>query len=250
VCQDSVETVPGAARCLESRLNRPKLERVARPPRLLVAGIHHLTTHGSDKRFLFLSDEDREDFLERLALICERFELALLSYVLLGNHYHALLRIPDARLSRALQRLHTEYSRHHNRRQRRSAHLFRAHPYTGEIGSDEQLVAACRYLARNPVEAGLADDPLDWPWSSARAHAGLERPRFRWPRKICAQPSARTTTGAVATASRSVRRKKADARTRTGDPFITSEVLYQLSYVGETPTVAVSGASNPRRACR
>jgi putative transposase len=177
VCQDSVETVPGAARWLESRLNRPKLERVARPPRLLVAGIHHLTTHGSDKRFLFLSDEDREDFLERLALICERFELALLSYVLLGNHYHALLRIPDARLSRALQRLHTEYSRHHNRRQRRSAHLFRAHPYTGEIGSDEQLIAACRYFARNPVEAGLADDPLDWPWSSARAHAGLERPR-------------------------------------------------------------------------
>jgi hypothetical protein len=26
--------------------------------------------------------------------------------------------------------------------------------------------------------------------------------------------------------------QKADARTRTGDPFITSEVLYQLSYVG------------------
>ena len=25
---------------------------------------------------------------------------------------------------------------------------------------------------------------------------------------------------------------QADARTRTGDPFITSEVLYQLSYVG------------------
>ena len=26
---------------------------------------------------------------------------------------------------------------------------------------------------------------------------------------------------------------EADARTRTADPFITSEVLYQLSYVGE-----------------
>jgi hypothetical protein len=37
--------------------------------------------------------------------------------------------------------------------------------------------------------------------------------------------------------------KRADARTRTGDPFITSEVLYQLSYVGETLTVAGSGAS-------
>jgi hypothetical protein len=32
--------------------------------------------------------------------------------------------------------------------------------------------------------------------------------------------------------------EEADARTRTGDPFITSEVLYQLSYVGSRPTVA------------
>ena len=29
---------------------------------------------------------------------------------------------------------------------------------------------------------------------------------------------------------------EADARTRTGDPFITSEVLYQLSYVGGAET--------------
>ena len=28
------------------------------------------------------------------------------------------------------------------------------------------------------------------------------------------------------------RKPQADARIRTGDPFITSEVLYQLSYVG------------------
>jgi hypothetical protein len=34
--------------------------------------------------------------------------------------------------------------------------------------------------------------------------------------------------------------KEADAQIRTGDPFITSEVLYQLSYVGEAFTVAAS----------
>ena len=149
-----------------------------RRPRHLQAGIYHVTSHGSDTRLLFLSDEDREDFLKRLALSCDRFELALISWVLLGNHYHALVRIADARLSLALQWLHTEYSRHHNRRHGRSAHLFEAHPYTGEIESDEQLVAAARYFARNPVKAGLVDDPLDWPWSSARTHLGLERARI------------------------------------------------------------------------
>jgi REP element-mobilizing transposase RayT len=151
---------------------------VARPPRAFSAGIYHLAAHGSDNRYLFLGDQDRADFLERLTATWERFELALLSYVLLGSHYHALVRLPDARLSLALQRLHSEYSRWHNRRHGRSAHLFRAHPMTREIGSDAQLIAACRYLAWNPVEAGLVADPLDWPWSSARAHAGLEHPRI------------------------------------------------------------------------
>ena len=31
---------------------------------------------------------------------------------------------------------------------------------------------------------------------------------------------------------RGAAKRRADARIRTGDPFITSEVLYQLSYVG------------------
>lgn len=146
-----------------------------RPPRALAAGIYHLAAHGSDTRHLFLDDGDRRDFLTRLAAACERFELALVSYVLLGNHYHALVRIPDERLSRALQHLHTAYSREHNRRRGRSAHLFRAHPLIREIETAEQLVATARYFAKNPVEAGLADGPLLWRWSSARAHAGLER---------------------------------------------------------------------------
>jgi hypothetical protein len=43
---------------------------------------------------------------------------------------------------------------------------------------------------------------------------------------------------AVANADESrCERRKADARTRTGDPFITSEVLYQLSYVGAVAPV-------------
>jgi class 3 adenylate cyclase len=39
---------------------------------------------------------------------------------------------------------------------------------------------------------------------------------------------------------------EADARTRTGDPFITSEVLYQLSYVGRAPRLATFRAHRPR----
>jgi putative transposase len=144
-----------------------------RPLRCFEAGIYHVGSHGSDTRRLFLGDSDRSDFVERLGFTFWQRGIELLAYVLLGNHYHTLVRIPDARLSEGLQRLHTEYSRQHNRRHGHSAHLFRAHCFARRIRDDDQLLTAYRYLALNPVAAGLVLDPLDWPWSSAAAHAGV-----------------------------------------------------------------------------
>ena len=153
---------------------------MARRPREFVEGIYHVACQASDTRFLFLDDLDREIFLDALAAICDRYELGLVTYTLMGNHYHVIVSIPDARLSSALQRLHTWYSRRHNKRREREAHLFRAHFFARLISSDEDLLWACRYVARNPVEAvaGLASHPLAWPWSGARANADLQRPRI------------------------------------------------------------------------
>jgi putative transposase len=144
-----------------------------RQPRAFVAGIYHVGSHGSDERFLFLTDGERNVFLRRLASVVERFELGLVAYTLLGNHYHVLLRIPDARLSKAMQELHTWYSRLHNKLNGRSAHLFRAHFFAREIESDGDLLWTARYLAWNAVVAELAPDPFAWRWSSAAATAGL-----------------------------------------------------------------------------
>jgi REP element-mobilizing transposase RayT len=147
-----------------------------RKPRAFDAGIYHVAAHGSDDRHLFLADDERAAFLDGLGRIVARFELGLVEYTLLGNHYHAVLRIPDARLSKALQQLHTWYSRLHNKLHRRGAHLFKAHAFSRAIASDADLLGVSRYLAWNAVEAGLAPNPLAWPWASTRAAAGLAPP--------------------------------------------------------------------------
>jgi REP element-mobilizing transposase RayT len=149
---------------------------MGRPLRNFVAGIYHVTAHGSDTRSLFVTGADRLEFLDRLAFSLAPLEIRLLDYVLMGNHYHALVHTPDARLSSALQLLHAGYSRTHNRRHGRKAHLFRAHCATRRVTSDWQLLATYRYIARNPVRASLVLDPLDWLWGSARAHAGIDPP--------------------------------------------------------------------------
>ncbi len=144
-----------------------------RPPRAFVEGIYHLSAHASDTRELFLSPDDRTSFLDRLALVIDRFELRLVEYALLGNHYHLVLGTPGGRVSNAIQQLHTWYSRVHNRRHERSAHLFLAHFFARELKSDADLLVACRYVAHNPVAAGLSRDPFSWPWSGAAANVGL-----------------------------------------------------------------------------
>ena len=149
---------------------------MARRLREFAAGIYHVGSHGSDTRNLYISDGDRIDFLERMSSTFWERDIDLLAYSLLDNHYHSLVRIPDARLSEALQRLHTEYSRHHNRRHGRRAHLFRAHCFARRVTDTDDLLGVYRYIARNAVEAGLVRDPLEWPWASTRAHAGLARP--------------------------------------------------------------------------
>ena len=108
----------------------------------------------------------------------DRFDLRAIAYALIGNHYHLIVATPDGRISSALQQLHTWYSLRHNRRHERTAHLFRAHFFAREVKSDEDLLGTCRYVARNPVEAGLCDDPFLWRWSSAAASAGLAEPEI------------------------------------------------------------------------
>jgi REP element-mobilizing transposase RayT len=132
-----------------------------------------VSAHGSDRRPLFVFDTDRTDFLERLWKAADRHELSCIAYCLMGNHYHLIVQIPDARISKALQELHGGYSRNFNLVHGRTAHLFR-HRFLAELVEDEAyFLTLCRYLAHNPVRVGLCRRPSDWPWSSHRASAGL-----------------------------------------------------------------------------
>jgi len=136
-------------------------------------GIYHVAAHGSDIRDLFLDDVDRRAFLDLLKLTFTPLGLRVISYVLMTNHHHLLVETPDDRIARGLQVLHGGFARRHNVRHGRTAHLFRAHPVARRIEDDDDLIWADRYIAWNPVEAGVVFSPFDWGWSSGSAHAGL-----------------------------------------------------------------------------
>ena len=126
---------------------------------------------------LFRNDADRLSFLHLLRIAVARAEWTCLDYCLLGTHYHLLIETPLPNLSLGMKRLNWLYSRTFNDTHKTKGHLFESRFSSEFVQTPDHLLAAVRYIALNPVKAGLCRSPADWPWSGYRALAGADEPR-------------------------------------------------------------------------
>lgn len=178
---------------------------MARPLRIERAGgWYHITNRGNDRRAVFLDDRDRTHFCELLEEMVFRFQVRLHAYVLMDNHYHLLLELTDANLSRAVQWLNVSYSVWFNHRHGRSGHLFQGRFKSIAVDPLSWGLELSRYVHLNPVRvarlklgkrdrkgrrvgAGVPPDAKgvrerierlrSYRWSSYRAYVGMvQRP--------------------------------------------------------------------------
>ena len=113
--------------------------------------LYHVTARGNDRGAIFETVEDRVHLLEVLAEGLERFEVRLYAYVLLDNHYHAVLETEHPNLNRFMHYVNTAYTVWMNRRNRRTGHLFEG-PYRAVVMEKEgYLLAVTGYVHLNPV---------------------------------------------------------------------------------------------------
>ncbi len=146
-------------------------------PRVEVAdGYYHVGMRGNNRRSIFEDDLDRKLFLEILLRTARRFGWLFHAYCLMGNHYHLVMQISEAGLSRGMCRLNTAYAIAYNARHGRTNHLFGRRYWSELIRTDAHLLAACRYVLQNPVRAGLCASCEGWEWSSYRGTVGSAPP--------------------------------------------------------------------------
>ncbi len=144
---------------------------MTRLARVVVPGLpHHVTQRGNRGLETFLREEDYATYRGLLAERAAEAGVEIWAYCLMPNHVHLIMAPPDADgLRAALGETHRRYTKHINQREGWQGHLWqeRFHSYPMD---EAHLLAAARYIERNPVSAGLAKDPADWRWSSADAH--------------------------------------------------------------------------------
>ena len=143
---------------------------MARIARVVVPGLpHHVTQRGNRREPVFFAPDDYRLYRRLIAAAARRADAAVWAYCLMPNHVHLIVTPADADGLRAtFAEAHRRYTGTINARFGWTGHLFQGR--FGAVAMDEaHLFAAIRYIAFNPVAAGLAERAEDWPWSSVGA---------------------------------------------------------------------------------
>jgi len=147
---------------------------MARLARIDLAGYpHHVIQRGNNRQPIFVDVADYRRYLQLLHEASATEPAAVHAYVLMPNHVHLLVTPEKAGgLSRLMQALGRRYVRWFNDRYRRTGTLWEGRFRSTAVESDRYLLACMRYIELNPVRAGLATTPADYPWSSNAHHIG------------------------------------------------------------------------------
>ncbi len=162
---------------------------MARPLRIEYPGaVYHVTARGNARMPVFESDADRAGFLELLKAAMERFNWRCYAYCLMDNHYHLQVETIYADLSMGMRHINGVFTQQLNRTHHRVGHLFQGRFKSILVDRDAYLLKLCRYIALNPVRAGMVALPEEYAWNSFRATAGISRvPAFLAADRILSQ---------------------------------------------------------------
>jgi REP element-mobilizing transposase RayT len=147
-----------------------------RKPRIELGGaLYHIMSRGNDRRKIFRTKADYLRFAQILAEQKAKFPFFLYAYCLMPNHFHLLIEMRDHSISRIMQRLLTGYSQYHNRKYKRTGHLFQGRYKSILCQTDQYLAELVRYIHLNPVRAKMVKVAEQYEHSGHLAYIGTDR---------------------------------------------------------------------------
>jgi putative transposase len=108
----------------------------------------------------------------------EKYHFLLTAWVFLPDHWHAILfpRFPVT-ISRLMESIKVGSTLRVNARPNESGLLWQPRFFDRALRTVKEYNEKVEYIHLNPVKAGLASRPEEWPWSSVHDYTGsVQRP--------------------------------------------------------------------------
>ena len=162
---------------------------MGRPRRAAAGGIvYHVLNRANARLTIFRKDGDFDAFERILEEAVARFEMRLLAYLVMPNHWHLVVwPRKSGDLSRFTGWLTLTHAQrwHAHRHSVGSGHLYQGRFKSFPLQDDEHFLIVCRYVERNALRAGLVERAEDWRWSSLwrwhHGHAAQQALLTTWP---------------------------------------------------------------------
>lgn len=120
--------------------------------------LHHVMGRGIERRKIFLSDTDRNDFLARLLEMAQAGAMEVYAWTLMPNHFHIFCKTKNMLLASCMRRLLIGYVVNFNKRHPRYGHLFQNRYKSIVCQEDAYLKELVRYIHLNLLRAGQVKD--------------------------------------------------------------------------------------------
>jgi putative transposase len=144
-----------------------------RTPRKLLNTLYfHVMTKGYEDRNIYLKDEDKEKLLN---LYGKQENIKILSYCIMSNHSHLLLKTPSNKeLSRAMARINQAYSYYYKKKYGYAGNVFKDRFKSVPVMNEKQIFENVRYIQNNPIDAGICSNLEGYKFSSFREYLSNE----------------------------------------------------------------------------
>jgi len=128
---------------------------------------YHIYNRGANKNKIFFEKENYIYLLKKLRYYKNKYEVSVLAYCLMPNHYHFLLRQDsNTPLNIPLAYLFNSYTKAINKKYKRTGTLFEGSFKSIEVEDVNYIVELCKYIHRNPIDDRLVEKLEDWEFSN------------------------------------------------------------------------------------
>lgn len=136
-----------------------------RHPRLFIPGAcYHVYCRVARGEFVFDDSLEADEFVAAVQRVCDLEGWRILAWVLMGNHYHLVVKTGFIPLWRSMLRLQSDVARGFNKRHRYLGRLWQSRYRARVIDTQDYFRQAVSYVHLNPVAAGIVSDPSEHPY--------------------------------------------------------------------------------------
>ena len=136
------------------------------PRSYLNTSFFHVMTQGINKNYIFDNSNDIVYYINKMEQLTREQKIEILAYCIMNNHVHLLIRTNEiGELSKYMQRLNMTYGKYYNKKYNKVGFVFRDRYKSEAIYTESQLYNCIKYIANNPVKAGICKAPEEYPYS-------------------------------------------------------------------------------------